>query len=141
MLAKAEVEFACVDQGNEDGTSHCFTLAATCREDEKIQIDHIHYGVKNSGNCSTNITNCKTFLEGCCAYTSTDEIDHISPSEVWLIFDQCEGKRNCSFEPTEIGLKELKSKDFLMFEYFCVNGKVLLFVTVYQKDKVSRPKV
>ena len=130
MLGKAEEEFACFAPLQENHTDYCSTLSASCAEDEKIMIDKIHFGMKNAAatTCSTNETNCKQFLEGCCAYTDTDEIYLKSSIETWPIFDQCEGKRNCSFKASDIGLQDSSSNDFLMFEYFCVNGKVELYL-------------
>ena len=126
-LAKAEEEFACFAPLQENETDYCSTLSASCAEDEKIMIDKIHFGTKNgTAPCSTNVTNCKRFLEGCCAYALKDEIFIRSSVEALPIFDQCEGKRNCSFKPSDIGLQDLSSNDFLMFEYFCVNGKLEL---------------
>ena len=124
MQVSAEEEFACVDPMEEDDTNFCSTLSASCAEDEKIMIDKIHYGVKHvNGTCSLNVTDCKTFLRGCCAYTDNDEITQRTTSEVSSVYYQCEGKRNCTFKPSDMGIRNLKSESYIMFEYFCVNGR------------------
>lgn len=129
LSMESRYEFACVDHVETDQHSHCSTLTISCDEDEHIQIneDGISHGMINTtrpdGQCSNNITVCKTFIHGCCAADGYSSIEKPSRDDSQPVRDKCDQTRKCSVVPSELNF--LTTKEFLMVEYNCVEDQMI----------------
>ena len=137
LIMGSKYEFACVDHVENDLQRHCSTLMISCDEGEYIQINKggIYHGMittsRPDGQCSNNITVCKTFTQGCCASDGYSSIENPSRDDSQPVRDTCDRKRECLIVPSELNF--LRPQEFLMVHYICVKGKQSKYARPFSK--------
>ena len=128
MLSRAREDFACTKAAEEDAHNVCSTLNAACEGEEIIAITSVIHRIKNtSEECSYNISDCKA-IDGCCSLASKDTEKDLPLDEKVPIFQQCNGKRKCSVLLPEIKSNSLQSTDYMLLEYTCINGRLIILI-------------
>ena len=121
LIMGSKLEFACVDHVEKD----CSTLTISCDEGEHIQTGDIYHGMINAnrpdGQCSNNITVCKTFPQGCCTSDGYSSTENPSRDDSQPVRDTCDQKTECLIVPSKLHF--LRPKEFLLVHYICVKGK------------------